>query len=54
LERVALRAHLWFYLAGSVLPTYGADLGDDLADIPIEERVVIVAILDSTGRPTGP
>lgn len=46
------RTMLWYTLASNVLPPYGREVDLDLEEIPLEERVVIVAILDSSGLPS--
>ena len=49
------RVMAWYQLVAAVLPTYLKDSGIDLSDIPIEEQVVLVAVLDlSHPRTTSP
>jgi hypothetical protein len=49
------RVMAWYQLVAAVLPTYLKDSGHDLSDIPIEEQVVLLAVLDlSHPRTTSP
>lgn len=45
-ERFELWVAGWYSLASTVLPAYARDAGMDLERMPIEERVVIVAVLN--------
>ena len=45
----------WYQLASAVLPVYLKDTPHELKDLPIEEQVVLLAVLDlSTPRTTSP
>ena len=43
----------WYAWARDILPAYAREIGADLSEVPLEERVLMVAILDSE-RPGSP
>jgi hypothetical protein len=47
--QVDMRATSWYHLARDVLPMFGREVNIDLTQIPLEERVVMVALLDTIG-----
>lgn len=44
----------WYYLGRDVLPAFGREIGLDLLVIPLEERVLIAAVLDQWTRAGSP